>query len=256
MSFYCFFLCVSTVFAAEDKVEVVLYGDDSYPPYSYIVDGESEGIYCRILKLAAQRIEGYDVRVALVPYKRALEEAKQGYIFAIFPPYSHPIKRPYLSEYSVPLLIEETVVYCGETVMPFPNERWPDDYFGLTIGNNDGFVIGGDKLLLAAKQGKIKIESYKGTEVNLRKLMVGRVDCYINDRVSILWTLKRLDESELPYSRELAEGATIRQEEAYVAFSRKFNAPYRHDFIDKLNSVILDMRESGEIQRIVDSFLQ
>ena len=63
---------------------------------------------------------------------------------------------------------------------------------GLTIGNNSGFSAGGDEFKAAVKAGKIKLSETKGTPKNLLKLIAGRVDCYMNDALSIQWELKKL----------------------------------------------------------------
>jgi len=192
-----------------------------------------------------------------MPYKRVLEAARRGSVFAIFPPYYLPKQRPYLSEYSVPLYTEETVVYCGKNILISPKPNWPEDYFGLTIGNNDGFLVGGEAFHAAAKQNKLIIENAKGTDVNIRKLIADRIDCYVNDRASIVWSIKQMKKNKkLPYVREVAEGSIISQENGHVAFSKKFDARYRRDFIDKLNAIILDMQKSGDINTIVDNFLR
>ncbi len=100
-----------------ENIAVTLYGDDSYPPYSFLNKGKIEGIYPHIMQQVAERIEGYDIKITLLPWKRALRLAKKGQIFAVFPPYYLPDRRPYFSEYSVPILPEETIAYCAKSIL-------------------------------------------------------------------------------------------------------------------------------------------
>ncbi len=246
----------SPAFAGED-IAVTLYGDDSYPPYSFLNKGKIEGIYPHIMQQVAERIEGYDIKITLLPWKRALRLAKKGQIFAVFPPYYLPDRRPYFSEYSVPILPEETIAYCAKSILIPPRPRWPEDYYGLTIGNNLGFDFYGEKVDQAMHAGKIKLENTPGTKNNILKLLAGRIDCYINDRISILWNVRQMKkQGKWPYDRELAEGTVLDREYGYLAFSGIYNAPYREDFIRKFNTIILQMQSSGEIDRIAQEFIQ
>ncbi|WP_315983755.1 hypothetical protein [Aliamphritea spongicola] len=53
-------------------VEVTIYADDSYPPYSYVENNILKGLYTRILSTAFSRMPDYRVRLMPVPWKRGL----------------------------------------------------------------------------------------------------------------------------------------------------------------------------------------
>ncbi len=253
----CAFLLTGKAQATELDIRIDLHGDDSYPPYSYSNEGKPDGIYTRILERVAERISGYDIVIKMRPWKRLIGEAEQGDIFGVFPPYFLGDRRPFFTEYSVPILAEESITYCGKKLLYPPRPNWPEDYFGLTIGNNLGFALGGPELEEAMDQGKIKVENTAGTINNIRKLLAGRIDCYINDRIAILWNIRQMKRNgNWPYQQELAEGTTINREYGYLALSGNFEAPYRHDFLAKFNAIILNMQESGEIDRIALEFIQ
>jgi len=57
-------------------------------------------------------------------------------------------------------------VYCRQDILEKDRPNWPNDYFGLTIGNNAGFSAGGDNFLAAVKAGDIKVQETKGTPKN------------------------------------------------------------------------------------------
>ena len=85
---------------------------------------------------------------------------------------------------------------------------------GLTIGNNSGFSASGDEFKAAVKAGKIKLNETKGTPKNLLKLIAGRVDCYMNDALSIQWGLKKLQKEGKYNGSTIVEGATISSDKA------------------------------------------
>jgi len=250
----CFTLSAD-IFAAD--TEVAVYADESYPPYSYKEDGEIRGIYTEILRKAFSRMEGYTVRIKAVPWKNGLKKLEKGDGFALYPPYYLNRERPYIWPYSLPILEEKVVLFCTQDVLASPRPEWPEDYYGLTIGNNAGFQFGGDKFWKAVKEGKIKVDEVKGNEKNLLKLGLRRVDCYMNDRLSVLWELKRLKAAgkydEGGKHAKISEGVTISIEQGFLGFTDRDNGKfsYKDDFVKKFNRVIYEMRKTGELQKMV-----
>jgi len=209
----------SAVFAKD--INVVVYALDDYPPYSYEENGEIKGIYTEILKKAFSGMKGYKIDIKGVPWKRGLKYIELGTGFALYPPYYHPEKRPYMKPYSVPILEEKVVVFCTEKILEHPRPVWPEDYYGLTIGNNMEFKIGGDKFFKAVKEGKIKIDEADGTRQNILKLGKGRTDCYINDRLSIVWEIGRLRKSgeyKDNYAK-ITEGVVVSSQNGFLGFT-------------------------------------
>ncbi|MES2257183.1 MAG: transporter substrate-binding domain-containing protein [Pseudomonadota bacterium] len=239
-------------------VEVTVYADDAYPPYSYAVNGESRGVYSAILRKAFTRMPAYHVQVLPVPWKRGLKMLEQGEAFALSPPYYRPGERPYM-DYSEPILTESVTLFCNAAVEPKSTaKRWPDDYFGLRIGTNTGFLIGGSQFELARRQGLITLAEARGTDENLRKLMLGRLDCYMNDRYAILHSLFRIrSEPAYRHGPGIVEELVISQEYGYLGFTRNGNErfAFKGDFVRQFNAILHDMKRSGEIEQIVESEL-
>ncbi len=238
--------------------QVTIYCDDGYPPYAYAENGKAAGIYVTILEKAFARMPEYNVSIIPVPWKRGLGMLESGEGFAIFPPYYHPKKRPYL-DYSSPILDEVVIVIMREEVSKsMKRERWPEDFYGLTIGNNSGYQLGGDKFWEAAKQGKLKVDEAPGTESNLLKLGIGRTDCYINDRNAIRVTLSQLKKSgkydEGGRHAVLVEGPKVSTEQGFLGITNRDNGKFafKEDFVKKFNLEIEKMQKSGEIDSIID----
>ena len=181
-----FLICLSFAGVAE-SIKVTVYADESYPPYSYKENGDIKGIYTLIAKTVFSRMKGYKVKIVAVPWKRGLKYLEDGTGFALYPPYFHVAKRPYIWPYSMPILDERVILFCTEDVFyQSVRSRWVEDYYGLTIGINAGFHLGGEKFWQAVKQGKVKVSEARGNTENLLRLGLKRIDCYLNDRISIL----------------------------------------------------------------------
>ncbi|MTI10335.1 substrate-binding periplasmic protein [Curvivirga aplysinae] len=242
---------------ANEKVTIV--ADNSYPPYSFIEDGDLLGIYPDILRAADERLDGYQINLIPLPWKRALRETEKGTAFGLLPPYYRPGERPFISRYSVPIYAEETILICRKDV--FQNTRrifWPNDFYGLTIAINRGFAVIDESVLFKNGEKVMRLESGDGNEVNLMKLTGGRVPCYANDRISIEYGLKNMvakNKIKARKAKELKFGPVIRKEWGYVAYSRNNNPSFKNDFIEKLDQVILRMQEDKSIEEIVQNYL-
>lgn len=254
---------LSSVNISAKDIPVVVYADQDYPPYAYKEAGIVKGIYTDILKAAFAKMQGYNIEIKAVPYKRGLAYLEKGTGFAIYPPYHRTKARPYIWPYSIPILDEKVVVFCREGVMKNnPRARWPQDYYGLKLGNNAGYKLGGDKFWAAVDSGKIKLKEGGSNTKNILKLGLKRTDCYMNDRISILWELNRLKHagtySEGTKHVKLIEAATITIEQGFLGYTDRDNGKftYKGNFVKQFDTIIYDMRKTGELQRIITRNLE
>lgn len=238
---------------------VTIYVDDAYPPYSYAVNGEAFGVYPAVLARIFAAMPGYQVALQPVPWKRGLRLLEQGEGFALAPPYQRPAERPWMA-YSAPILLESVVIYCNEAVAArVATPRWPDDYFGLRIGVNTGFLLGGPAFEAARRAQKITVEETRGTDENLKKLLLGRIDCYLNDRAAIQHALFRA-RAEDAYQRtaRIVETGVISQEQGHLGFTRLQGERwhFRTDFVEQFNLALEALRRSGELAHIAERELR
>ena len=245
---------------AAPPIAVTIYGDDDYPPYSYLEDGEMKGIYTAIIRQAAKKMPGYQVELQPVPWKRGLVKLETGESFALYPPYLRAAERPYMG-YSEPIMAEQLVVYCNAPVIAQRAlKHWPADYYGLRIGLNAGFLSGGKAFDEAARAGRLSALPARNSRLNLLKLLKGRIDCYMNDRLSILWELGKLRHEKLIEAGALAveETAALSAEQGHLGYTMRDDGrfPYKQDFIRQFNAIIRDMKQDGEIRNTVERFLR
>ncbi|WP_024303539.1 ABC transporter substrate-binding protein [Pseudogulbenkiania sp. MAI-1] len=236
---------------------VVLYGDQAYPPYSYLENGEFKGIYVDLLLAAAKRMApDYRIELQPTPWRRGLAMLENGQALGLFPPYRRPERR-YIDSYSIPLYRERVVVVCNRKAMNRPRRRFPEDFGDVVIGVNAGFALSG-ALVEARKRGQVQVEEANGTVANLRKLALDRIGCYTNDSLSIRYTLMRL-KKEAVHSAELDtlslhEVTELSGEEAYIGYSRHANPAHKADFIRKLDAVLQDLQRHGELDHLVAKY--
>ncbi|WP_309247267.1 transporter substrate-binding domain-containing protein [Shewanella sp. VB17] len=240
-----------------------IYADDSYPPYSYSEDGALKGIYIDILKKIFAKMNNYKITINPIAWKLGLSYMESGKGFALSPPYHRTKERPYIWPYSIPILDERIIVVCRAKVLSRTIRTiWPDDYYGLIIGLNSGFTLGGAKFWQAVKDKKITISEADGSEKSIMMLGNKKTDCYMNDRISTFWTLKQLKAAgqydEGGKHEQLVEGTTISIEQGFLGFTAKGGDkyPYMDDFIMQFNKEIYIMRRSGELQKIIDDFIR
>ncbi|MCU8200190.1 transporter substrate-binding domain-containing protein [Vibrio vulnificus] len=254
------YLNATHLMASEDAIPVTIYSDDAYPPYSYQIQGNAVGIYPDILRHVFDQMPQYRVTIKPVPFVRGLRLLETGKGFALFPPYYYENRRPYIHPYSKPILKEQVVVYCHNEVM-LKNvaelAKWPEDFYGLTIGINAAFSIGGDAFWMAAHDGKLKIEEAKDNQENILKMRAKRVDCYINDRLSIAWEIKRLkDVGRIDHSDSFQLAAFVSEEYGYLgysAYAERF--PFKAPFTSQFDQILQRLQGSGIVEQVISSYV-
>jgi polar amino acid transport system substrate-binding protein len=249
--------------ARAEDIAVTIYGDAGYPPYSYAEQGKPAGLYYEIVKVAVARMQGYKVEIKPIPWKRGMAMLESGTAFALYPPYLNTKDEPFTWPYSLPLYEEHVVAFCRKDVVGKKKAmEWPKDFFGLRIGNNAGFIVGGVAFDQAVKEGKITLEEAQDNRANLIKLGLKRLDCYINDRQAILWTKQTL-EREGAYDEggkhaQLVEAAVIGVEQGFLGYTDrdKGKFAFKTDFARKFDTVIYQMKRQGEIERIAQKYFK
>jgi polar amino acid transport system substrate-binding protein len=229
--------------------------ENAYPPFVYVDEsGALTGIYPAILAAAFARLEGYEVQVEPMPWWRALNQVERGAAFAVFPPYeSSGAKRPFIDRYSEPIWMERLVLVCGAHVDVAERAAWPDDFHGLTVGANAGYIMGGDAFVAAVDAGAIALEEAPDAASNLRKLIAGRIDCYVNAAMAIEAGLAEIGATEADRAA-LAQVMILDENAANVGYSAAGAYPFKADFADALDAVLIEMRQSGEMARIAAEF--
>ncbi|SMG26202.1 substrate-binding periplasmic protein [Dethiosulfovibrio salsuginis] len=230
--------------------KVVVYGDNGYPPYSYGEGRDVKGIYVDILKEAFSKMEGYDVEIKVLPWKRLMAELESGKIVAGFPPYK-VAARPWMV-YSEPILQENVVAFGLKSKVEGKN-NWPEDFYSSRVGLNHGFSyenLLGHEGSNAVAEGKLTVEEAMDSPTNLRKLVAGRIDVYVNDQLT---DISGFSSEEDP----IIIAATVGGQWGYLGFSSNNRAfPYADEFRAAFDEVIKEMKDSGRIDEILKNYMK
>ncbi|WMN59584.1 transporter substrate-binding domain-containing protein [Pseudoalteromonas xiamenensis] len=241
-------LLFATRTMAEPQYRVSIMVDESYPPYTYMINGELNGIYVDLVRQAARLIDSkYQVELVPVPWKRGLADLEHGAAFAIMPPYKHIQKRPYIWPYSVPLLEEVVVAYCNSGFTLKNIEHRDTSKNPINLGINAGYLILDDVLTQALAQNKIQVWENKDTYSNVMKLVKGRIDCYLNDRLSTVLVMRNIKRSEPDIELSgVLEDRVILRRTAHIGYVKDGleQYPYKLDFIAQMDEALLKVMAS------------
>ncbi|PCK33089.1 substrate-binding periplasmic protein [Pseudoalteromonas piscicida] len=225
-------------------INVTILVDDAYPPYSYQANGELYGIYVDIVKQAARLLsQDYRVTLQAVPWKRGVSSMASGEAMALMPPYIHIKKRPYIWPYSVPLQEEVVVAFCnsGYSLKKLPHIH-PET--PINVGVNAGYMILDENLMEAQKLGLIKLWENKSTNSNIEKLARGRIDCYVNDRLSTLLGINKMSKISSDLNAgNIVEDKIIMRRTAHIGYLKGYEDkyPYKQDFILKMDQALREV---------------
>lgn len=233
--------------------KVVIDMDDESAPYSYLENGELKGIYVDLFKqIAAKLAPAYDLQLNATPWNRGIRNLELGRSLALFPAYRNS-ERSFVKAYSSSVYQETLVIFCNSSVKNRNLKQFPEDFSGLRIGVNLGMILG-EKMAVATKKKIFTIVESKVTEENLLKLYDKQIDCYVNERMIIDYSVEKLRKNprfHQPKDSELFEAAVISLEDSVIAYSSTYAIAYKEDFIAKMNATIESAKKSGLIDRVI-----
>lgn len=254
-------------------IDVTIYVDDAYIPFSYKEDGKAKGIYIDVLNAAFRKMDGFNVRLKPVPWKRCKYMMENGYGFGMAPAFFHGHDWPYLYPYSLPVYTETIIAVCDEKILKDPRPNWPEDYVGLKIGNVTGFDgWGGERFRALVKEKQIDYVELNGSEKVIQVLLRKGCDCIMMEDLAFDYEIRRMEKTG-SYNPETGmyqpkrgkgeyirfkKGAVIGKDPVYIGYSepaiQKGEYPFAYTFRKQLDGVIYEMTRSGEIDRIMDAW--
>ncbi|MCP4715476.1 MAG: transporter substrate-binding domain-containing protein [Deltaproteobacteria bacterium] len=269
--FLLIFFVSSTVAFSAQEVKISTY--DVLPPFAFRdAQGNLAGVYIEIVKRAVSRMPDYTVSFRVVPWARAKKEAELGVTFAILPPYFHAHdwltetepKRPYIWPYSLSLIMQHDVVVCNEKILSTPRTEYPDDYQGLKFVMWRGDGRAGEKFTRMAEEKQIDLLLVNDVKSTIPFLLSEIADCTVASRIPFAWYVKQMKKmgEYQKYDKKgvvLKEAAFISSNEGYLGYTdidAEKNFPFKKDFSIKFDIEIYKMKESGEIQEIIDMYVQ
>jgi len=255
------FAAVFTPAAAKaEPINIEIYVDAKYSPFSFEENGTAKGLYNNVLRAAFNRMKNFNVTLTPVPWNRGKRLMKQGKGIGLAPAFFHGHDWPYLHPYSLPFYVETIILICREDFFK-PSQRlnWPDDFKGMRIGNVLGFDgWGGDAFRQLVKNKEVDYIEAQSSEALIMTGMRGPLDCFLMEEAAfdtIYHSLvKKFEADGSPY-KHLKKGPVTGRDPVYIGYSRPARIagtfPSMYEFMQAFDSAIYAMQKSGDIERIM-----
>ena len=228
--------------AAQNK-KIVVAVDESYYPYMYSAENNAKGLYVQQIATIFSRLQ-IEVEFKALAWKRALQKGDKG-AAAVGGIYKNT-DREQVFDFSQPIFEENLVVFVRKgSAFPFNTlSDLKDHKVGLVYGWSYGSSI--DK---ARKEDIFAVEESNNNAVNFKKLIRGRVDCIIVDRLA---GAVLIEEMQLANKIEmLSVPASINQ--TYLVFSKSYN---QKKLMNRFNNALASMQKDGSYKRLVRDFFK
>lgn len=223
------------------------------PPIGYIENGKTTGYGVDLVKEALKRA-GHKATVAIVPWKRGLMMTRTGEIDGLFYTVRNDEREKWFHFPDEYLIMETTVMVkrIDDNIDISPDHF---NYSGLSLGIGRGYYYG-PKLKAFLEQARfLKIEEANTIDLNLKKLLEGRIDMFLADAVSIAHFLKDGSKSDMAEVVADAQGEPIVFDsvKSYLAFSRKTTT---RNEVRRFSEALRLMKEDGTYNRIINEYRQ
>ncbi|MCK8060640.1 MULTISPECIES: ABC transporter substrate-binding protein [unclassified Fusibacter] len=217
----------------------------TWEPYEYEEDGEVKGIGQDVIKEAFERM-GYEVKVQFVPFKRALELIELGQADVLTNVNKTAERETFATFCNVSVLTSQTNLF----VLKNSRIEYSGDILamkGYTIGINRGYTHG-DIFDQAVKDEFLTVEEAEDTEHNLLKLIDKRIDILMENKLSVQALAKKLGlQNDIKFLEPEYRTANL-----YTMFSPKSSVI---ELIDEFDEKLIELREDGTLQKILDSYV-
>jgi polar amino acid transport system substrate-binding protein len=231
--------------AAPGWAEHYSFATFSFPPYEFEQDGAPRGIAVDLVAEAMHRL-GYGLEVRIYPWARALDEARRGKVSAIFTAYRTGERERYL-DYSHEVLVPQTVAL-------FARKGRAVDYRGDLLGLAE-FTIGavnsmsyGSRFDAAVADGVLRhIELANDSELNMRRLLAGRVDLLVSNVAVARYLLAQDERGDQVQEID----PPLEQVPSYLCFTKAVDLSGLRDAIDR---TLVAMRDDGTTARIFAAY--
>ena len=219
----------------------ITLGYVNFPPYEFEDNGEPSGLLVTIVEMVFEKAD-IPLTLKFLPFKRAYEYVKTGSseIDGLFNFYKTKERLDFF-DYTVSVINNPLVFFVRkDSVVKFSTL---EDLKGLKVGVMRGYTYGTDfdKNTLFVRE---PTDSHK---LNFVKLVYGRTDAYPCDQlVGILVAMKNNLMSELKILP-----TTLKVMDGYIGFTKGKH----QQTINRLNRVIREMSQNGEIENIINQYL-
>lgn len=240
--------CACALISTGANAETIrLVQDNVYAPYmTGDADGAS-GLWADVINEALTRVgDDYDVSLEAMPWARAVKMVENDQAHGLVGTYHKPVSRPWLGTYSTEPYNESVSVFCREGVAQ-SDWDYPHSFRGLTFGNVNGSGAPGTEFFAMAEAGDLKVENAHSSEINIKKMAAGRIDCFVQERLVAEIAINAVGATNIEYVLDASS------ERAMIGYRGTWTGDVAEGFIAAMNSAIEEMKADGTIDKLVAS---
>ena len=229
------FFLGTTVYA--EKVTLAYF---DFPPYEFQENDAPRGVLINIVE-EIFRTADIQLKLEYLPFKRGYYNVQKGKVDGIFNFYKNA-ERLKIFDYCEPIIKNPLHFFTRKDfIVDFKSL---EDLNGLKVGSLRGYTYGE----AFDKSDIFKKDVADSHLSNFKKLAYGRIDLYPCDKLVGIYLAKKnnlMSELKiLPTPLKVMDG--------YIGFTKG-----KHQkTIDRINAIIIEMRESGKLQELVNNYLE
>jgi polar amino acid transport system substrate-binding protein len=212
-------------------------------------EGGKQGFMTDVLRFALKNA-GYDLQVKILPYVRAVRQTRNGNFDGIV-----VVGKPYAPDLIYP---EIPVVSQRVTFIVKKGTHW--EYNGVnslkakTIGIVKGYHYVDEELqsYLTSKENAGRVAVLHGestTERNIAKLLLDRIDIYLEGEFSALYVLRKLDALD----KIVFAGYTNNAFDDYVGFSPK--SKKAAELASLMTKTLMELKRTGKFKDFLNPYI-
>lgn len=238
----CLVLQLGSTAAQTENIEFAV---SEWPPAEYSVEGEARGYHVDIVR-AVLRSMGLSASFRFFPWKRAEMLVQRKEITGLLSLHLTSEREALLHFSREPLSSSDNVLFAVRGREPGVTRL--ESLIGKTIGVTAGYNYG-DDFNRMVEQGQLKTDAATTDEQGLRKLVAGRFDAFVCDRVVGMGLVRSLGLQE----HILVLPLVVSSVNMHAAFAR---TPENAALAKRFDVALRKLKKSGEWQRIMDAYLK
>jgi len=227
-----------------------LAGVENVSPLIFQENGQMKGLDYDIWMELSKRL-GVQANIQLLPFKRLWSNLQTGELDGTLQIYYNADRENEIIYSKTPMHWSAHYVIVRKADLPKFKGGTLDDLYGKTVGKNAGFFVT-KEFEEAVKAGKITVDEQTSSELNLKKLVAGRIDCYVSNLHSAIWAAKQLgiQDQIAPLGQPFAE-----KKGTFFAISKKSkNIADKEGFMAKVDAELAKMHADGTVDRIWEKY--
>ena len=242
-------VCSSSVFAAEKQKWAAV---EKVPPFTIEEDGKVTGMAIEIFQEVSRRM-GFEADIRALPFKRLLHYLKNGTLDGAIQIYYNPEREKFIIYSEVPGYWQAHYVFVKKgNEDKFPTKTL-EDLYGKRVAKERGFFVT-QEFQKAVEEGKIIVDEAQNAQLNLSKLISGRMDCYVSNYHIALYNIRKLgfQGQIVPLSEPLAP-----KKGTFMAISKKSkNIPNKEEFMKEFSATLKEIHTDGTLERITNKYVK